>query len=72
MVYQIYIILKKYLIVYISMLKNSELNYYIYIYIEREVYREVRKYFIQWIKITNEMIYMSHEKKWNQFPLIKN
>jgi hypothetical protein len=47
MVYQIYIILKKYLIVYISMLKNSELNYYIYIYIEREVYREVRKYFIQ-------------------------
>jgi hypothetical protein len=35
MVYQIYIILKKYLIVYISMLKNSELNYYIYIYIER-------------------------------------
>ena len=45
MVYQIYIILKKYLIVYISMLKNSELNYYIYIY--REVYREVRKYFIQ-------------------------
>jgi len=47
MVYQIYIILKKYLIVYISMLKNSELNYYIYIYIYREVYREVRKYFIQ-------------------------
>jgi hypothetical protein len=36
MVYQIYIILKKYLIVYISMLKNSELNYiYIYRFIEK-------------------------------------
>jgi len=43
MVYQIYIILKKYLIVYISMLKNSELNYYIYIYIYIYIERFIEK-----------------------------